>query len=140
MALTETLWQKLKGPQGRYLMVGGSMAALFALLVWAYHTAGLYGWAASLLASASVAGPTFVLHRRFTFGASGPLLGQFLGFVSAVAINIPFGAATVYLLLDVLGIHPFISGLGATVVASLLNYVVLSRVFKPARDKAPLAP
>jgi len=129
-----TLWRVISGPQGRYLLVGGTMAALYALLVWAYHSAGLVGWLASLLASTSVAGPTFALHRRFTFGASGPLLGQFLGYLSTVVINVPFGAVTVYLLLDVLGIHPFISGLGATVVTAVLNFVLLSRlVFKPSR-------
>ena len=127
-------WQAVVSPrltQVRYLLVGASMAALFALFVWVYHAAGLYGWAAGLLASGSVAGPTFALHRRFTFGASGPLLKQFLGYLSTVAFNLPFGVLTVYILLDVLGIHPFVSGLAATVVASLLNYALLSRlVFK----------
>jgi putative flippase GtrA len=124
-------FRHLTAPQIRYLLVGGAMAMLFALFVWVYHAAGLHGWAASMLATASVAGPTFALHRYFTFVSPGPMLGQLVGFVSTVAFNVPVGAVTVYMLLDVLGIHPFISGLGATVVASLLNYVVLSKlVFK----------
>lgn len=114
----------------RYVLVGGSMAVLFAALVWLFHAAGLYGWMSSLLSSFCVSVPTFILHRRFTFGASGPLLTQIAGFTATALSNVPVGAGVVFLLVDILGVHPFISGLAATVGAAVLNYTLLSRVFK----------
>lgn len=139
-ALQKTLSRvrRMSHQQVRYLLVGASMAALFALLVWGSHSVGLRGWVASALSTMTVAVPTFLLHRYFTFDAPGPLIPQLAGYLTTVAFNVPVGMVTVYLLLDVLGVHAFISGLAATVVASLLNYLLLSRlVFRPSAASHP---
>lgn len=104
------------------------MAVLFAALVWLFHAAGLYGWTSSLLASLCVAFPTFILHRRFTFDASGPLLKQIVGYAATAISNVPAGVIVVFVLVDLLDVHPFISGLIATVVSAALNYMLLSRL------------
>src|SRR5690242_16055803 len=87
----------------RYVMVGGSMAVIFAALVWAFHAAGLYGWVSSLMASLCVAVPTVFLHRYFTFGVEGSFIKQATGTLAIAASNVPIGALTIFALVDVLG-------------------------------------
>lgn len=112
----------------RYIMVGGSLSVLYAALLWAFHSLGLYGWLSSLVASFLVTIPTVLLHRYFTFGVQGSFIAQALGTVAIAAANVPMGVLTILLLVDVLGWHPFLSGLIATAFVALFNYAVFSRV------------
>jgi putative flippase GtrA len=115
----------------RYLVVGGSMALLNAVLVWTFHAAGLYGFVSSFLSGCCVIVPTVLLHRYFTFGVKGPLLAQAMGTVAIAASNVPIGMLTVFVLVDVLEWNAFISSLIATAIAAVLNYTVFARfVFK----------
>jgi putative flippase GtrA len=118
----------------RYVMVGGSMSLLFATLVWAFHSAGLYGWLSSLLASVCVSIPTVFLHRYFTFGVEGSFISQAMGTLAIAASNVPMGVLTIFLLVDVLEWNAFLSGLIATVIVALFNYTIFSRIVfkKPA--------
>jgi putative flippase GtrA len=109
-------------------MVGGSLSLVYAALVWAFHSSGLYGWLSSLVASFLVTIPTVFLHRYFTFGVHGPFMAQALGTVAIAAANVPMGVLTIFLLVDLLGWHPFLSGLIATAIVALFNYTVFSRV------------
>jgi putative flippase GtrA len=110
------------------------MSLLFAALVWAFHSAGLYGWLSSILASVFVSIPTVLLHRYFTFGVEGSFVSQAMGTLGIAASNVPMGVVTIFLLVDVLEWNAFVSGLIATAIVALFNYAVFSRfVFrKPA--------
>lgn len=112
----------------RYIIVGGSLSVVYAALLWAFHSAGLYGWLSSLVASFWVTIPTILLHRYFTFGVQGSFIAQALGTVAIAAANVPMGVITILLLVDVLGWHPFLSGLISTAIIALFNYAVFSRI------------
>jgi len=112
----------------RYFLVGGSMSLGFAGLLWAFHSAGLYGWLSSVLASACMTIPTVLLHRYFTFGVEGSLVSQAAGTLAIAAWNLPVGAGIVFMLVDLLGWNAFVSGLIATSAAALLNYTLFTRV------------
>jgi putative flippase GtrA len=109
----------------RYLMVGGTMALLYAILVPVFiEVASAPPWAASLAASAVVTPPTFLAQKLFTFRATGVVRRQFASFMVVVVVVLLLGAALVTLLIDGFGLPAGIASVSTAVTMPLVSYAL----------------
>ena len=109
----------------RFLLVGGVNTALaYGLFVLFYLVLGdSIGHFGSLALSYLIATlVAFVLHRRFTFRASGRMLLDFVRFESVYVVMFAVNAAGLLLLVDVLGWAPVVAQALLVVVTTVISY------------------
>ena len=115
----------------RYYQAGAVNAAfgyaLYALLLWV----GLNMYAAQLLAHILGVAFNYFTYSRHVFRDAGPAKARF---AASYVLNYGISLAFLALVSLVVG-SPYIAGLGAIILTSAVNYLILTRlVFAPRKD------
>lgn len=110
----------------KYFLVGGTCAlidwALFALLLYGLDVHYLVSGAISFVVSTGV---NYYLSVRFVFGVGRRSLSQRVILLSAVsAVGIVFNLALLTIGIDVIGVHPMIAKVFATVAVFGWNFLL----------------
>ena len=116
----------------RYVCAGGTLALLSAALI--TLTVAIFSvpaGIASLMLAPIVAPVTYLTHRFFTFRSGNQVPYELGAFLSVLALNYPISVATIFVLVDLLGLNAFVGGLLAACLLPGLNFVLHSNwVFK----------
>ena len=107
----------------RFLLVGGVNTVLAYVLFVLFYTLGLAHVGALALAYLIATLVAFVLHRRFTFRVSGPLLLDFVRFESVYVVMFIINGLGLVLLVDVAGWPALLAQALLVVVTTVVSYV-----------------
>jgi putative flippase GtrA len=113
----------------RYLVVGGACALLANVILIGFDQLHINYAVSSVVAFVTTLLIAYTLHADWTFGAERSLVGL-LRYGTAMAINLPLSIALLFVLIDVLGFRMAVAAPAATVLQTVINYLLAANTIR----------
>jgi putative flippase GtrA len=119
----------------RYLLVGGTCALLGNSILIGFDLLGITYFVSSVVSFGVNVLLAYGLHTRWTFQTRRSFAGL-IRYGAAMAINLPFSLALLFMLIDIGGLRMFVAAPLATVIQTAFNYLVATRLFRRTQSAA----
>ena len=127
--MNRTIHHIRRGPFLRFVIVGGLVTAIYAVLAWTLGVQlGVPAVPASLASYATASVASYFGHRWITFRSDRPHGEAVSRFVGVTATGYAVSVVVPLVLTDLLGLHAGISIATTCIAVPLLNYAGLTRL------------